>query len=155
MITRCPSSFRPSLTFHIFVFYAETIRNSTKLDRKQDLNVLYQVCIFRADWKTRWPPWPLIGWDIIDFLSVQTEFHETWQEASIKISISTVFVFSADRKKKTRWPPWLLISWDIFAFSSETTEWIQRTLTGSNISIHSTKVLSDTLCIFAGHFKEV
>ena len=25
-------------------------QNSTKLDKKQDLNVLWQVCVFRADW---------------------------------------------------------------------------------------------------------
>ena len=41
---------RPSLTFHIFDFSSETAeRNSTKLYRKQDLNILYQVCVFRAD----------------------------------------------------------------------------------------------------------
>ena len=53
----------------IFDFSSITAeRNSTKLDRKQDLNVLYQVCVFWADRKkTRWPPWPLIGWDIFDF----------------------------------------------------------------------------------------
>ena len=34
----------------IFDFsYETTERNSTKLDRKQVLNVLYQVCVFRAD----------------------------------------------------------------------------------------------------------
>ena len=33
-----------------FEFFSETAeRNSTKLDRKQDLNVLYQFCVFRAD----------------------------------------------------------------------------------------------------------
>ena len=38
----------------IFHFSSETAeRNSMKLDRKQDLNVLYQVCIFRADQKTK------------------------------------------------------------------------------------------------------
>ena len=36
-----------SLTFHIFDFSSETAEcNSTKLDRKQDLNFLYQVCVF-------------------------------------------------------------------------------------------------------------
>ena len=45
---------RPSLTFHIFDFSSETTeRNSTKLDRKQDLNVLYQVCVFRVDRKNK------------------------------------------------------------------------------------------------------
>ena len=52
VITRCPSV-RPSLlTFHIFDFFSETAeRNSTKLDRQEDLNVLYQVCVLRGDRK--------------------------------------------------------------------------------------------------------
>ena len=41
------SSVRPSLTFHNFDFFSETAeRNSTKLDRKQNLDVLCQVCVF-------------------------------------------------------------------------------------------------------------
>ena len=63
-------------------------KNSTKLDRKQNLNVLYQVRVIRLNWtgsmistsstkfvffgpigKTRWPPRTLIGWDIFDFSS--------------------------------------------------------------------------------------
>ena len=47
-----PSVVRPSVNFNIFNFFSETAeRNSTKLDRMQDLNVrlvLYQVCVFRA-----------------------------------------------------------------------------------------------------------
>ena len=39
--------------------------NSTKIDRKQDLNVLFQVCGFL----TRWLPWSLTCWDIFDFSS--------------------------------------------------------------------------------------
>ena len=38
----------------IFDFSSETTeRNSTKLDREKDLNVLYQVCVFRADRKNK------------------------------------------------------------------------------------------------------
>ena len=45
---------RPSLTFHIFDFSSETTeQNSTKLDRKQELNSLYQVCVVRADQKNK------------------------------------------------------------------------------------------------------
>ena len=79
VITLCPSSvILPSLTFHIFHFSSETAeRNLTKLDRKQDLNVLYQVCVFGPIEKTRWPPWPLIGWDIFDFSSVTAERNST------------------------------------------------------------------------------
>ena len=57
-VVRRPSvrrpSVRPSLTFHIFDFSSETAeRNSTKLYRKQDINLLYQVCVFRADPKNK------------------------------------------------------------------------------------------------------
>ena len=50
-----PSVVRPSVVnFHIFDFSSETAeQNSTKLDRKQDLNVLYEVCVFRADRKNK------------------------------------------------------------------------------------------------------
>ena len=47
-------------------FSSETAeRNSTKLYSKQDLNVLYQVCVFGLLGKPRWPPWPLIGGDTL------------------------------------------------------------------------------------------
>ena len=36
---------------HVYLFSEIADRNSTKLDRKQDLNVLYQVCVFRANQK--------------------------------------------------------------------------------------------------------
>ena len=210
----------PSLTFHIFDFSSETAEwNSTKLDRKQDLNVLYQVCVFSGRlekqdgcpglWlaetfstsplkqlnriqqnfigskistsstkfvffgpigKTRWPPWPLIGWDFFDFSSETaernstkltrkqdlnllyqvcvfradrknkmaalasdwlrhfqlllwnrwTEFNETWQEARSQRPLPSL-CFSG-RSEKTRWPSWPLIGWDIFDFSSKTAE---------------------------------
>ena len=44
----------PLIGWDIFDFSSETAeQNSTKLDRKQDLNVLYQVCVFRADRKNK------------------------------------------------------------------------------------------------------
>ena len=73
----------PLIGWGIFDFSSEIAeRNSTKLDRKEDLNILYQVCVFRADRKNKmaalasdwlryfglllWNPW--------------TEFNETWHE---------------------------------------------------------------------------
>ena len=166
------SSVRPSLTFHIFDFSSETAeRNSTKLDRKQDLNVLYQVCVFQADRKNKMAAlasdwlrhFQLLLWN------GWTEFNETWQEARSQRPLPSlcflgrsekqdgrpglwlVETFSASSLKplnriqrnltgskistsstkfmffgpigKTRWPPWPLIGWDIFDFSSETAEW--------------------------------
>ena len=118
VITCCPSSVvrpsvvrpsvrpsvvrRPSLTFHIFDFSSETAeRNSTKLDRKQDLNVLYQVCVFWAYRKTRWPPWPLIGWDIFDFSSETAERNSKKLDRKQDLNfLYKVCVFGADQKNK-------------------------------------------------------
>ena len=161
----------PLIGWDILDFSSETTeRNSTKLDRKQDLNVLYQVCVFRADRKKQMAAlasdwlrhFGLLLWNH------WTEFNETWQEArsqrplpslcfsgwsekadgrpglwlaetfwtsplkllngiernftGSKISTpSTKFVFFG-LIGKTRWPPWPLIGWDILDFSSETTE---------------------------------
>ena len=44
----------PLIGWDIVNFSSETTkRNSTKLDRKQNLNVLYQVCVFRAILKNK------------------------------------------------------------------------------------------------------
>ena len=57
-----PSVVCPSLTFHIFIFSSETVeRNSKTLSRKQDLEGLYKVCVFRADWKNKMTVLSLIG----------------------------------------------------------------------------------------------
>ena len=74
----------PLIDWDIFDLSSETAeRNSRKLDRKQDLNVLYQVCVFRADRKNKMAilvsDWlrhfRLLLWNR------WTEFNETWQEA--------------------------------------------------------------------------
>ena len=144
----------PLIGWDILDFSENAERNSTKLDRKQDLNLLYQVCVFRADqknriaalgsdWlrhfstsplkllngiqrnltgskistsstkfvffgpigKTRWPPWPLIGWDIFDFSSetAKTEFNETWQEARSQRHLPNV-CFSGRSEKQDGQP---------------------------------------------------
>ena len=50
----------PLIRWDIFDFSSETTkRNSTKLDSKKDLNVLYQVWVFGPMGKTRWPPRPI------------------------------------------------------------------------------------------------
>ena len=47
----------PLIGWDIFDFSSETAeRNSTKLDRKQDHNVLYKVCVFRANQLTKMSP---------------------------------------------------------------------------------------------------
>ena len=50
---------------------------STKLDRKVDLNVLYQFVFFGPIGKSRWLQWPLISWDIFDFSFETVEWNST------------------------------------------------------------------------------
>ena len=112
----------PLIGWDIFDFFSETAeQNSKKLDRKQDFNVLYQVCVFRADRKNK------MAALVSDWLrhfrllwNCWTEFNETWQEARSQHPLPSL-CFSG-RSKKKRWPPWPLIGWDIFAFFSETAE---------------------------------
>ena len=92
----------PLIGWDIFDFSSETAeRNSTKLDRKQDLNVLYQVCVFRADWKNKMvalaSDWlrhfRLLLWNR------WTEFNETWQEARSQCLLPSLCFFGLIRKK--------------------------------------------------------
>ena len=113
----------PLIGWDIFDFFSETAeRNSTKLDRKQDLNVLYQVFFFFGPIrKTRWPPWPLIGWDIFDFFSETFERNSTKLDRKQDLNVFYQVVFFGPIAK-TRWPPWPLIGWDILDFFSEIAE---------------------------------
>ena len=74
----------PLIGWYIFNFSSETTeRNSTKLDRKQDLNVLYQVWVFRVDRKKKMATlasdwlrhFQLLIW------TRWMEFNEIWEEA--------------------------------------------------------------------------
>ena len=71
--------------------------------------------------KTKWPPWPLIGWDIFDFSSESADRIQRNLTGSKISRSSTKFVFFR-RIGKTKWPPWPLIGWVIFNFSSESIE---------------------------------
>ena len=71
----------PLIGWDIFDFSSESAeRNTTKLDRKQDLNILYQVCVFQADRKNKMAAlasdwlrhFRLLLWNR------WTEFNETW-----------------------------------------------------------------------------
>ena len=78
----------PLIGWDIFNFLSETAEwNSTKLDRKQDLNVLYQVCVFQADWKIKMAAWPLIDWDIFDFSSATAKRNSTKLDRKQDLSV--------------------------------------------------------------------
>ena len=96
----------PLIGWAIFNFSSETAEwNSTKLDRKRDLNVLYQVCVLGPIGKTRWPPWPLLGWDIFNFFSETAEWNSTKRDRKQDLNVLyQVCVFRADRKNKMAAP---------------------------------------------------
>ena len=88
----------PLIGWDIFDFYSETAeRNSTKLDRKQDLNVLCQVCVFWADQKKK-----MAALAIFDFFSETAEWNSMKLDRKQDLNVLyEVCVFQADRKNKT------------------------------------------------------
>ena len=158
VITRCPSSVRPSLTFHIFNFSSETSeQNSTKLDRKQELkHPLPSLCFLgRSEKQDGRPGLSLAETFRLLLWNRWMKFKDTWQEARTQCRLPSVCFsgwsekqdgrpglwlaetfstsplkllngiqqnLSGNKIGKTRWPPWPLIGWDIFDFSSETAE---------------------------------
>ena len=173
VITRCPSSVRPSVVnfshfrllqvcvfradrkwppwpligWDIFDFSSETAeRNSTKLDRKQDLNVLYKVSVFRADWKNKMAalasdwlrPFQLLLWNR------WTEFNETWQEARSQRPLPSLCFSGQSEKQHGR--PGLRIA-ETFSTSLKPLIGIEGNLTRSKISMASTKF------VFFGPFR--
>ena len=113
----------PLIGWYIFDFFSETAKqNSRKLDRKQDLNVFYQVCVFRANRKKQ-DGHPGL-WSAETFSTSLKPLNGIfqWKLTESKISTSsTKFVFFGPIGK-TRWLPWPLICWDIFDFFSATAE---------------------------------
>ena len=85
----------------IFDFSSETTeRNSTKLKRKQDLNVLYQFCVFRADQKNEMDAstsdWLKKFWLLLR--NRWTEFKLTWRLARCQRPLQ-ILCFSCRSKK--------------------------------------------------------
>ena len=92
----------PLIGWDIFDFSSETAeRNSMKLDRKQDLNVLYQVCVFRANRKNKMAAlasdwlrhFQLLLWNR------WTDFNETWQEARSQHPLPSLCFWGRSEKK--------------------------------------------------------
>ena len=131
----------PPLTligWDIFDFFSETAeQNSTKLVRKQDLNVLYQVCVFGPIWKTRWPSWSLIGWDNFDFSSLTAERNSTKLDRKQDFNVLYQFCFSCRSEKQDGRPDsdWLRHFRHLLKLLNR----IEQNLSGSKISTSSTK----------------
>ena len=130
VITGCPSvclSVRPSsVCCLLFTFSTSPLKPLNRIQQNLTGSKIptpfTEFVFFRLIGKTRWPPWPLIGWDIFDLSSETAEQNSTKLDRKQDLNILTKFVFFRPIRK-TRWPPWPLIGWDIFDFSFETAEW--------------------------------
>ena len=125
----------PLIGWDIFDFSETAERNSTKLDRKQDLNALYQVCVFRADPKNKMAALAS-GWLRHFRLLLWNRwinFNETSQKARSPRPLPSLCLLGRSEKQNGRPGLWLA---ETFSTSLKV---IQRNLTGSKISTPSTK----------------
>ena len=100
----------PLIGWDIFDFSSETAeRNSMKLDRKRDLNVLYQVCVFQADRKNKMAALASDWLRHFRFLlwNRWTEFNETWQEGRSQCPLPSL-CFSGRSENENGHPGWFL-----------------------------------------------
>ena len=117
----------PLIGWDIFNFFSATPeRNWTKLDRKQELNVLYQVCVFWADWKTKitaladlstkvahctrvlymWPFGPLVC-----YLQISQVCSSTCTENSYLSVLWFVCYFNHGCNVWTKWDKLFILDW--------------------------------------------
>ena len=98
----------PLIGWDIFDFSSETTeRNSTKVDRKQDLNILYQVCVFWPISKQKCHP----GWSVKKVAHC-TQVHVMWPFGPLvkDFFLNLFSEFSAwSGHKKKEMPEWLSI----------------------------------------------
>ena len=89
----------PLFGWDIFDISSETAeRNLTKLDRKQDLNILYQVCVFQADRKNTMAALVSDWLRLFDFSSETVERKSTKLDRKQDLNILyQVCVFRADQ----------------------------------------------------------
>ena len=130
----------PLIGWDILDFSSETAeQNSTKLDRKKDFNVLYQVCVFRADQKNK------MAASASDWLrhfrlflwNRGTKFDETWQEARSQRPLPS-WCFSG-RSEKQNGGPGLWLAETFLTSPLKLLNGLQRNLTGRKILMSSTK----------------
>ena len=136
--TRWPP--RPLIGWEIFDFSSETAeRNSTKVERKQDIKVFYQVCVFLVDRKNKLAAlasdwlrhFQLLLWNR------WSEFNKSCQEARSQRPLPSLCFSGRLENEDGRRGHWLA---ETFSTSPlKPLIWIQQKLTGSKISTCSTK----------------
>ena len=107
VISRCPSS---HVNFHIFDFSSETTEQIlTTLDRKQELNVLYQVSVFCADPSSKMAALASDWLKHFSTSSPQLLNGFWWNLTGSKSSTPSIKFVIFVPIANPRWPPWPLI----------------------------------------------
>ena len=114
-------------------------RNSTKLDRKQDLNALYQVCVFQVDRKNKMAA---LAYDLLRHFQLflwncWIEFNKIWQEARSQHPLPGLRFSGWSEKQDGR--PVLWLAETFLTSPMKPLNGIQRNLTESKFSTSSTK----------------
>ena len=118
-----------------FDFFFETAdQNSTKLDRKQGLNVLYQFPGWSEKQDDRPGLW--FGWNIFDFSSETAEQNSTKLDRKQDLNVCLCF---SGRSEKQDDRPGLWLAETFSTSPLKPLNGIQRNLTGSKISMLFTK----------------
>ena len=123
--------------FRLFLWNCE--RNSTKLDRKQDLNALYQVCVFQVDQKHKMAA---LAYDLLRHFQLflwncWIEFNKTWQEARSQHPLPGLRFSGWSEKQDSR--PVLWLAETFLTSPMKPLNRIQWNLTESKFSTSSTK----------------
>ena len=129
----------PLIGWDIFDFSSETAeQNSTKFYRKQDLNALYQVCVFRADRKNKMAALASDWLRHFRLLLWNSWMELTWQEARSQRPLPHL-CFSG-RSEKQDGHPGLWLAETFLTSPLKPLNGIQRNLTGSDILTPSTNI---------------
>ena len=104
-VVRRPSvvrpSVRPSLTFTFSTFLKPLNGIQQNLTGSKTSTSSTEFVIFGPIGKTKWPPWPLIGWDILDFFSETAEWNSTKLDRKEDLNVLyQVCAIWADQKNK-------------------------------------------------------
>ena len=103
---------------------------------------------FRLIGKLRWPPWPLIGWDILDFSSETAERNLMKLDGKQDFNILYQVCYFWGRSEIQDGRPGLWLAETFLTSPLKPLNGLQRNLTGSKISTSSTKF------VFVGTIKK-
>ena len=104
LITSCPSSVVVKFSHFRLLWKRWTEFNETRQEVRSQCPLPSLCFSRRSGKKTRWPPRPLIGWNIFDFFSETADrIQQHLTESKISMSSTKCAIFRSIRK--LRWPP--------------------------------------------------